>query len=98
MNGRAGSFGANPVMNCAAKLNTPLKSSGVSKGFGKGACPSSARMYEEWRDSTVKMEPAAVRYASLAMAAAAPRYADTPTPSRTEASWTKDLASVDGKE
>jgi len=29
-------------------------------------------MYEEWRASTVKIEPATVRYALLAIAAAAP--------------------------
>lgn len=40
------------------------------------------------------MEPATVRYCLLTMAAAAPRYAETPTPSRTEESPTNDLTSV----
>lgn len=33
-----------PVMNCAAREKTELKSSGVSNGFGKGDSPSAARI------------------------------------------------------
>ncbi len=61
LNGRAASPGANPVMNMAARENTLLKSSGVSKGLGKGSWPSAARTYELWRASTERMLAAAVR-------------------------------------
>lgn len=61
LNGKAGSPGAKPVMNWAAREKTWLKSRGVSNGLGNGDCLSWARIYEEWRDSTVRMEPAAAR-------------------------------------
>jgi hypothetical protein len=40
------------------------------------------------------MEPAAVRYVLLMMSAAAPRYAETPTPSRMDAVARKVLTSL----
>lgn len=45
----------------AAKVYTSLRERGTSNGDGKGTSPIAARMYDEWRASTVKMEPAAVR-------------------------------------
>lgn len=44
LNGRGGSLGSKPVMNCAAREKTWLKSRGVSKAFGKGTCLRAARM------------------------------------------------------
>lgn len=44
LNGRAGSPGAKPVMNWAAREKTELKSRGVSNGLGKGESLSAARM------------------------------------------------------
>ena len=35
-NGNGAAPGAKPVMNCAARENTELKSKGVSNGFGNG--------------------------------------------------------------
>lgn len=51
-------------------------------------------MYPLWRASTVRIEAAAVRYVLLEIEAAAPRYADTPTPSRIDAVATKEATSL----
>ena len=48
-------------MNGAASVYTSFSDKGTSNGDGKGLSPSEARMYDEWRDSTVKIEPAAVK-------------------------------------
>ena len=47
-----------------------------------------------WRASVVRMEPATVRYCLLVMAAAAPKYALTPTLSRTEERAANEAGSV----
>lgn len=48
-------------MKGAARVKTSFKLRGTSKGEGKGLCFRFERRYEECLDSTVKMEPAAVR-------------------------------------
>ena len=84
-------------MNGAASVYTSSSDNGTSNGLGNGLSPKLARIYDECLDSTVKMEPAAVKYAALMMSAAAPKYALTPTPSRMDATATKLLGSVTGK-
>lgn len=49
------------TMNGAASVYTSSRVKGTSNGVGNGLSPSEARMYDEWRDSTVKIEPAAVK-------------------------------------
>lgn len=94
LTGRGGLSEGQLLMNGEASENTSLSVRGASNGCGKGDSPSPARRYDEWRASTVRMEPAAVRYVFSMMSAAAPRYADTPTPSRMEAVARKLLTSV----
>lgn len=50
------------------------KSKGVSNGLGNGTCPIFERRYALWRASTVRIDPAAVKYSGLTIEAAAPRY------------------------
>lgn len=73
MKGNGASSLSNAVMNIAANEKTGLKSKGVSKADGKGACPMALRMKDEWRASTVKMDPAAARKVLSTRDPAAPR-------------------------
>src|SRR5271168_4300952 len=79
--GKGQSPDANPIMSCVVR-EVEVKRS--VKGFRKDDWPRAARMQDERRDSTVKMDLVAVRYPLLTMVASPPRPVDTPTPSRME--------------
>ena len=61
MTGRVGLLEGQDTMNGAASVYTSFSDKGTSNGDGNGLSPSEARIYDEWRDSTVKIEPAAVK-------------------------------------
>lgn len=71
--GSGGLLFGQDTMKALARLYTSFRSSGASNGCGNGDWRSPARMYDEWRLSTVRMDPAAVRYVLSTMLAAAPR-------------------------
>ncbi len=73
LTGRGGVPGGHERMKPRASVFTSLGLSGVSKGEGNGFWFRAARMYALCRDSMLKIDPAAVRYVSLMMSAAAPR-------------------------
>ena len=56
----------------------------VPYGLANGTSGTTARWYEVCRASVTRMLPGTVRYCLLVMSGAPPRYADVPTPSRTE--------------
>lgn len=59
--GSAGLVDGQAVMNAAARVYTSLMLNGVSNGCAKGDSLRELRIYDEWRASTVRIDPAAVR-------------------------------------
>ena len=94
LSGKGAFVAGHDLIKAAASVKTAFNPSAVPYGLAAATSPRTARCRLVWMASVTRMEAATPRFAGSVMTPAPPRYAEVPTPSRTDDNVMKLLTSV----